>query len=115
MAVEEIVDRLAARLQAQIGQQIVARRDPANAFTGVAGGQKDGAAARRGAGVAELLMPQPLQQQRFQVHATEQTLPMAAEFAVALARDVVKARAPAAIIAYAIWEIVGLQGEVVVP
>ena len=115
MAAEEIVDGLATRLQAQIGQQIVARRDPANAFTGVAGGQKDGAAARRGAGVAELFVSQALQQQRLQVHATEQALPMTAKFAVALARDVIEARPAAAIIAYAIGKIVGLQSEVVVP
>ena len=85
MAVQEIIDGLAARLQAQCGQKIVTRGGPRDAFAGIFGGKERRAAGGRGAGVAVILMPQPLQHQGFQIHRAQQALPVTAEFAIALA------------------------------
>src|SRR5882757_5425119 len=98
MAIAKVVGGFAARFQAECRGEAVARRGAGDAFAGVAAAQEYRAVSRRGAGIAVLLMPQPLQQQGFEIEIAQHAQPMAAEFAILLSRDGVKARAAAAVV-----------------
>src|SRR5438874_679722 len=115
MTVEEIIGALTARFQAERRRQAITRGDTADGLAGIVAGEENLARTHRGAGIAVILMTDPLQHQTFQIHLPQQALPVAAEFAALDAGDGVKTRSPIAVIAHAAGEVRALDGEVVVP